>query len=189
MSTTIATGLPLDPSVWQQPAGRQPFSSSGTDSVTAFQDAMRNAGIRDATPPVNALQGVHGVQGVQVVQLVPPAGVVTDVPLVSVPVQGVSDGSQLDSARDRAVEGLGLPGEPESEVGAGQSILDGLERLRGLFDGQIGDVNSRIENARFDAGDLMRVQAEVVTFSVMVDVSSKLAGKSTQAMDTLMKGQ
>ena len=40
-----------------------------------------------------------------------------------------------------------------------------------------------------DARTLMSLQAEVVRYTVLVDVSSKLAGKSTQALDALMKGQ
>jgi type III secretion system YscI/HrpB-like protein len=36
---------------------------------------------------------------------------------------------------------------------------------------------------------LLAVQMEVVNFSMLVDVTSKLTGKSTQAFDTLLKGQ
>jgi type III secretion system YscI/HrpB-like protein len=40
-----------------------------------------------------------------------------------------------------------------------------------------------------DASMLMSMQMEVVNYTLMVDVTSKLTGKSTQSFDTLMKGQ
>lgn len=180
--STIDTGMPFQASFLQN-TGVTPGTPSGhSSSVAAFGEAMRNAGV---TPAGASFQPV---QGVQVAQLTTPVGPVTDVPLPE-QVRPAATVDPADSARQRAVEGLELSQTPVAEVGPGQSILDGLQRIRGIFDGQIGNLNSRIESAQFDAADLMTVQAEVVTFSVMVDVSSKLAGKSTQAMDTLMKGQ
>ena len=93
-------------------------------------------------------------------------------------------------ARQRALEGLELGVGPVGGTsGAGQSILDGLSRLRGMFDGQLADMSRGVEGAGMDVVAMMDLQAEVVKYSLMVDVGSKLAGKSTQAIDTLMKGQ
>jgi type III secretion system YscI/HrpB-like protein len=36
---------------------------------------------------------------------------------------------------------------------------------------------------------MMQLQADMVQYSVLVDVSSKLAGKVTTSIDSLMKGQ
>ena len=44
-------------------------------------------------------------------------------------------------------------------------------------------------NNPFDYNRMMELQAQLVEFSLVVDVTSKLAGKSTQALDSLLKGQ
>ncbi len=76
----------------------------------------------------------------------------------------------------------------------GQGIIDGLSRLRGVFDSQeqaITGISStdpggtRLTNS----SELINLQLEVVKYSMLMDVTSKLAGKSTQTFDTLMKGQ
>ena len=40
-----------------------------------------------------------------------------------------------------------------------------------------------------DMKTLLAVQMETVNYSVLVDVTSKLTGKSTQAFESLLKGQ
>ncbi len=76
----------------------------------------------------------------------------------------------------------------------GQGIVDGLSRLRGVFDTQeqaitgissAGTGGTQLTNS----ADLINLQLEVVKYSMLMDVTSKLAGKSTQTFDTLMKGQ
>ena len=138
----------------------------GTDlaqSLTKFDDAMRNA-----TAP-GQTEGSYQVAQVTTANDATPVGAVEE-PTVA----------------DRAVAGLNL--DPRTET-TGQSILSGLERLRGVFDTQYSALNGNVTGVQMDVGQMMALQAEVVKYSVLVDVTSKLAGKSTQAMDSLMKGQ
>lgn len=107
-------------------------------------------------------------------------------PSVLPPVNSTGQAQPGDISRERAFNTLeaGRAAAP-----SGEAILSGLERLRTVFDSQIGAVAAQSEGARMDVASMMALQAEVVKYSVLVDVSSKLAGKSTQAMDSLMKGQ
>lgn len=142
-------------------------------AVSRFEEAMRAASGVEAPAPVQVAQ----VQGV---------GSVTDaVPLAEVtPAQsGTAPGGE--TAEDRAARGLDIAAEP----GPGTAILDGLGRLRGIFDAQTQNVLAVGQRDVMDAATLMALQTEVVRYTVLVDVSSKLAGKSTQALDALMKGQ
>lgn len=169
--------FPLDPATG---AGRPQTGLLDGLSVQRFEDAMRAAGAGN-DPQVATVaepQRIAQVQGV---------GSITD----ARPVSGVEPAGQVTpvdrtSAAERAVLGLDL----DADAGPGQSILDGLGRLRGIFDGQLDGV------ARYSGGSemmdvttMMNLQAEVVKYTVLVDVTSKLAGKSTQALDALMKGQ
>ncbi len=94
-------------------------------------------------------------------------------------------------ANERARRALQL-GEPQPSnsggAGSGDAILNGLQKLRGVFDAQHARLND-VMAGPVDTGSLMKMQMEVVNFSVLVDVASKLTGKSTQAFETLLKGQ
>lgn len=93
------------------------------------------------------------------------------------------------NAANRAVQGLELGTETET-AGTGTTILEGLGKLRGIFDAELGEINKRSTMSNpYDTVALMDLQAKLVEFSLVVDVTSKLAGKSTQALDSLMKGQ
>lgn len=116
---------------------------------------------------------------------VPPAGTAATQP------RPVSAAGEVD-ARDRARRALGL--EPAATTPAapgqtGDAIIEGMQKLRGVFDTQTGRLASITETKNFDISTLMQMQMEVVRFSLLVEVTSKLTGKSTQAFDTLMKGQ
>ncbi len=180
MTTSIPSGLPLSPQGLSQPqnadlpsVGFSNFDRSA--SVPRFEEAMRNAG---------ALHQVqHVQQPVQVAQLAPTGGATaTDA------VTPVGETTAAD-ARARAAEGLDLNRPNATPDNSGTSILNGLEQLRSVFDKQHTSVASRIEGTTMDVSSMMALQADVVKYTVLVDVSSKLAGKSTQAMDSLMKGQ
>ncbi len=93
------------------------------------------------------------------------------------------------NAANRAVQGLELSTDAET-AGPGTAILEGLGKLRGIFDAELGTINRASGNTNaFDTLGLLDLQAKMVEFSLVVDVTSKLAGKSTQALDSLMKGQ
>lgn len=121
-----------------------------------------------------------------------PGATATDVvpPLLSAPgtpaVAETVPGAEVDS-RLRAAEGLGL--ESDAPAGPGNSILNGLEQLRATFDSQYDAVGSKLQGTTLDVTAMMQLQADMVKYSVLIDVSSKLAGKVTTSIDSLMKGQ
>jgi len=93
-------------------------------------------------------------------------------------------------ATERARQGLGLDGVPtESAPSAGDMILDGMQQLRGVFDVREARIAELMSKETVNAGTMMAMQMEVANFTLLVDISSKLTGKTTQALDTLMKGQ
>ena len=107
------------------------------------------------------------------------------------PVRDAGVGPVTDAAaeeRARRVLQLDAPQSVDSKQ-TGDTILEGLQKLRGVFDAQEARINSVMSEPNADFQTLMALQMEVVKFSLLVDVTSKLTGKSTQAFDTLMKGQ
>ena len=152
-------------------------------SVRDFEDALRLAN-GSVQPGVQVAQAdpVVTVPGTTATDAVSPLVSGTAVP----PVAETSPTAEAD-ARLRAAEGLGLASG--DDVGPGNSILNGLEQLRAVFDGQYGAVNERLTGTSFDVHAMIALQADIVEYSVLVDVSSKLAGKVTTAIDSLMKGQ
>jgi len=95
-------------------------------------------------------------------------------------------------AKERAKRALHLddPAQKAAPVsGAGDTILEGIQKLRGVFDAQQARVNKVMSSPATDMHTLLAIQMEVVNYSVLVDVTSKLTGKSTQAFETLLKGQ
>jgi len=67
--------------------------------------------------------------------------------------------------------------------------LDGLQKLRANFDQRHAKVSEMMKSNVVDASTLLAMQVEVVNYTMMIDLTSKLTGKSTQSFDTLMKGQ
>lgn len=190
MTTMIPTQLPFATQALTQPQAPATGASDlqRSDAVARFEQALNAAAGQSeqipAHPPVQLAQ----------VSNVPPGqtAVVTDAtaPLGSAQPVAASPSSADVDARARAAEGLDLA-RPElvQPTTEGTTILGGLEQLRGIFDSQFNSVGSKLEATQMDVTSMMALQAEVVKFTVMVDVSSKLAGKTTQAMDSLMKGQ
>lgn len=97
--------------------------------------------------------------------------------------------------RERALRALGF--EPVEPVGpsqpptatTGDTILEGLKHLRGAFDEQTSNLNRMNADGAMSSGEMLALQVEVVKYGLLIDVTSKLTGKSTQAFDTLLKGQ
>lgn len=161
---------------------QSPATTNGS-SVTQFTEALEAAQGQFAAPPAQP-GSIDDAASFRVAQ-------VGEVPLPPAPAQAptaVQLEDQTDLSRQRALDGLALDGEA-APAPTGRAILSGLEQLRTVFDAQIDSVASRSEGAQMDVSDMMALQAEVVKYTVLVDVSSKLAGKTTQAMDSLMKGQ
>ncbi len=93
-------------------------------------------------------------------------------------------------ATDRARQGLGLDGAPAAvPPSAGDMILEGMQQLRGVFDARETRISQLMSTESVNANTMMAMQMEVANFTLLVDISSKLTGKVTQSVDTLMKGQ
>lgn len=190
MSVDISGGLPFAGGVTPLDAAEgglapSPGGLSGT-SVARFEEALRGA--QSAFDPAQPSVQVAQVQAPGTATDVTPPDAVA--PLSQARPTGGADGATRpdpDSAADRAARGLDL--DPARDAGPGATILSGLERLRGVFDTQITSVHEKSTGTAMDVVTMMNIQAEVVQYSVLVDVTSKLAGKSTQALDSLMKGQ
>jgi type III secretion system YscI/HrpB-like protein len=120
----------------------------------------------------------------RVAQVSSPSGVTSDA------APGAVDGiSQSD--RTRALRGLDLSNDVATadQNTTGQGILDGLSRLRGVFDNQEAAITGISDTSLSNSTQLINLQLEVVKYSMLMDVTSKLTGKATQSFDTLMKGQ
>jgi type III secretion system YscI/HrpB-like protein len=110
--------------------------------------------------------------------------------LPSKPATDAAGGTTAD-AQERARRGLNLdpahaaPPKPTH----GEAILHGLENIRSAFGAQEARLNNLMSRPAADTNTLLAMQMEVTKFSVLVDVTSKLVGKSTQAFESLLKGQ
>jgi type III secretion system YscI/HrpB-like protein len=94
-------------------------------------------------------------------------------------------------AQERARRALNLNSTAPAQRKAvhGDAILHGLQNIRGVFDAQETRINSLVSRSALDTNALMATQWEVTKLSVLVDMTSKLAGKFTQLPETLLKGQ
>jgi type III secretion system YscI/HrpB-like protein len=160
---------------------RQRYDALGQSlSVRNFQDMLHAAQAEGVTPV--QLAQVDPATGATTTDVVPPLLSAPGTP----PVAEATPGADVDS-RLRAAEGLGL--DADAPAGPGNSILNGLEQLRASFDSQYNAVGSKLQGTTLDVTAMMQLQADIVKYSVLVDVSSKLAGKVTTSIDSLMKGQ
>lgn len=91
-------------------------------------------------------------------------------------------------AESRARQGLDLDAAKVEGRTGGDMILDGIQKMRHVFDVREAHIGELMKGKATDANTLMAMQMEVVNFTLLVDVSSKLTGKATQSFDTLMKG-
>ena len=97
-------------------------------------------------------------------------------------------GSATADAQERARRALNL-GSAKQQPAHGEAILNGLQNIRGVFTAQVAHMNELAARPRADVNTLMALQMEVAKFALLVDVTSKLTGKSTQALETLLKSQ
>lgn len=94
-------------------------------------------------------------------------------------------------AQDRAGGAGKVVGSSSTQKKAanGDAILDGLQKLRGVFDVQERHIATLTSKPMTDINKALSIQMELMNFTVLVDVASKLTGQSTQAIETLLKGQ
>lgn len=175
-------------------AAGQPSGSSMGHFGSAMERAQRVAQIdpATATPPAAPVSPTRATAPLGTVgnpTSAPPVAGTTPAGTVGNP--GPAALQALD-ARERARRTLGLepaPATPATVSPTGDAIIEGMQKLRGVFDDQTGRLASLTNSKNLDIASLMTMQMEVVRFSLLVEVTSKLTGKSTQAFDTLMKGQ
>ena len=100
-------------------------------------------------------------------------------------------GGATADAQERVRRALNLnPAQAAQQRPAhGDAILNGLQSVRGVFAAQEARLTDLASRPTTDVNTLMAIQMEVIKFSVLIDVGSKLTGKSTQALDALMKSQ
>ena len=144
---------------------------AGGAQRVAFDDAMSRNGV----DPVSSTRATE-----------PAAAAAPSTP------PGASDPSAVGfennaTARDRVRRSLELDGT--RSVSEGDTILKGLQKLRGTFDDRHARIGEIMNSKTVDTNALLAMQMEVAQYTLLVDVSSKLTGKTTQSLDTLMKGQ
>ena len=110
---------------------------------------------------------------------------------VETPVPTVTSGSMVSgSERQQTIRALELSKSnvvnPATE---GDAILSGLKKLQGVFSNRQRELNETIEAPNLSAQSLMRIQMDMVQYTLMIDVASKVSGKLTQSVDSLVKGQ
>ena len=158
----------------------------GTGSVSAFEDALSRQALQP--PPAadpTAVQSPSAVTSVQSAAHVSPAGAAQSADSTKVsttPVDGTAE-------RERVRRSLELDGPPVSTNTTGDTILGGMQKLRGVFDAHHAHINDIMKSDMSNTQGLMAMQMEMAQYTVMVDVSSKLTGKASSSLDTLMKGQ
>jgi hypothetical protein len=164
-----------------KPARVQASDASVDDFLKAMERAGAAAPAEAGSPKVVAVaEAASPAKAVPPVAAAPPTE-------VAGPASRSVEESSADRLRARRALGLDAP----AAVGApatGEAILDGLKKLRGMFD----VANLRLSTALsstdgFDPQSMMVTQLEMINWSLLVEVASKMEGKSTQALNDLLK--
>jgi hypothetical protein len=119
------------------------------------------------------------------------AGPMPAAPQMPDPPKGVTEAakSEATAAQERARRGLNLEAPHAPANTQGDTILDGLQKIRGMFDAHHLNMKSLVSLPAASTTTLMAIQMEVTNYSLLCTITSELAGKSTQTFDTLLKGQ
>lgn len=167
-------------------------------AVARFDGALHRAATAPlaAAPPVRvAADGAAVTRVAQASTTAPtaPTAAATTPPPAATATTAATPATDAAGAQERARRALDLAPvretRPAAATGDGDRILDGLTRLRGVFDTQQGRLIHAMSGSVNDADSMIALQVEVINFSMLVDVASKLTGKTTGALETLMKGQ
>lgn len=152
-------------------------------SVTAFDAAMSRQYSNAQFAQAQHVQGqLAQGQAVQAPNATQPVAATTP----SAAVDSTQGGDALRTRRALELDGARAPGTRPAD---GDAILGGLQTLRGQFDKSLSRVNGVLASSGVDTKTMLAMQVEVVNFTMLVDMTSKLTGKSTQTFDSLMKGQ
>jgi hypothetical protein len=142
-----------------------------------FFEAMEKAG---ANPEANSQQVAP--QQIEAVSNVLPPKQVT-------PTQAVDTATTDAQERTRRALDLDPVRSTQPAPVHGDTILHGLQKIRGFFNAQEARLNDIVSGPTLDTRALMRLQMAVAEFSLMSTVASKLTGDSTRALESLLKGQ
>ena len=155
--------------------------SNDTGALARFQQALENASASSA-----AGSGANAPVELRTAQVDAPGSIGRAIDVQpSGGVQSSKESSQ-NVLKSLEIESTRKPADVSS---TGDLILGGLKKLRGMFDAQHTNMNVMLNKPAADSTLLLAMQVEVVKYSLLIDVASKLTGKSTQSFDTLMKGQ
>ena len=133
---------------------------SPVEKIRAFEEAIDSAYTRDVAP-------------VKFAQSVNPA-IASD---AVAPLPGSS------------VSGLSGPKNEVDEARPGDAILSGLGRMRSVFSKQEAGLANTMASTSASVESMLHLQMNMVQYSLLIDVASKITGKLTQSVDSLVKGQ
>lgn len=72
----------------------------------------------------------------------------------------------------------------------GDGLLASLDRMRTEQTGKINEIKDRLQNGEeLSVSDLLRAQMDISQVTFEQEIASKAAGKATQGLDSLLKGQ
>jgi hypothetical protein len=100
--------------------------------------------------------------------------------------QRPTDVGGVDARAHMALQ-LGAAAPGAAPVAQGDTILKGLLSLRSVFNKNIDDFAGASKNVQ-SVGSLYELQKSSAEYSVLMDVSTKLIGKGSQAINGLLKG-
>lgn len=186
MAAIGGTGLDVLAKQALSEVGPMQRGGAGLPSQTALFDAAM-ARSNAAMPQVQRVADVRPAADAKAAS--DPAKPNADVGAADRRVDPAAQASQTDAA-ERARRALDLAPVEKAQTATepGDRILDGLNRVRGVFDNQNARLGALVSQPMSDADRMIGLQVEVINFSLLVEVASKLTGKSTAALETLMKG-
>ncbi len=193
--TTLTTSMPTSPNVGATELAD--YNSKSAASALKFEQSLARMGAIPASEGPNRTSTVDAIR--------PPEDVYLAQANSEVEQSNSSGGSNnhIVTTTDPANnDSIGTAHDAESSIktavvetpAPGDGIIDGLSKLRGVFDAQeqaiTGVSRLDVDGTRLtNSTELITLQFEMVKYSMLMDVTSKFAGKATQTMDALMKGQ
>lgn len=171
--------LPIDKGIHTSVPGRSYIETASVESVERFRDTLQ-------LTQQNSAQNVTEVQQTTESEVVRTYGQIDRESLALANERALRGENVVDAVRNTGENGTVVDISRNQE---GDMILDGLSALRDIFDSQTAAVANISSGSLSGTEQLIATQLEIVKFSLLMDVTSKLTGKSTQTFDTLMKGQ
>lgn len=84
----------------------------------------------------------------------------------------------------------GLAGtEGVQAAGAWQKFLSPLTEFKNKFESILSDISRRVEKGNLTTADLFQIQFQLTQLSYVNDLSSKIADKGSQGVQTLFRNQ